>query len=237
MACSTLTRSVRSVCTCLELRGLRGQLLLLPLAHGHRDREALDLLAGVGLLLLERRRGPLLPLRLGLLVLQFPLELGELAPRQGVLLGLGLVLEVQVGLRLLRVDQLGRQLLAVRLQLPEAALAGSQRRVGGIELLLQRLTGELLLGERLPHRLHEVLVLGNRVGGDLVDGGLARARRLRPLPPRQRDEVQEQEVDDEEEERPVHRVFGRKPSPLGVGGIPVDFVLGFWVFEPETLFP
>ena len=108
--------------------------------------------------------------------------LAEITGMDAVASWLGLVLDVQVGLGLLGVDELRRQLLALGLELPEAALARRERRVGRGELLLEGLAGELLVGQRLPHRLHQVLVLGDRVGRDLVHRAAGAGARAPPSP-------------------------------------------------------
>jgi hypothetical protein len=91
------------------------------------------------------------------------------------------------------------------------SFAALERRVGVRKLLLEGLPGGLLVGQRLPHRLDQVVVPGDGALAEIsLTGRLGGPHRLRLLPPRQRDEVQEKEVDDEEQERLVHDAAGRE---------------------------
>ena len=184
----------------LALQGNRLGLeaFLLVLGDSDADPEVLDLALGLGLLLLEQCDRLALPLGLGQLVLELALYLGELVLGQRLLLGGRLVLAPEVLGGLPRGRQGRRERRPVALELGKGLGLGIEIGLNARQLLGQLVAALALVGEGVLHRGQEVLVLGRRVGGKFGDRRLARGNRLRLLPPREGDEIEEQEVDDDE---------------------------------------
>ena len=116
--------------------------------------------------------------------------------------GGGFLAELRGGL--LGGGELGRELRLLGPELRDALLAGGEVGAGGGEFFREPFAGRLLVGEGVAHRGDEILVLRGGVGVEFGHGRLLGARRLRLLPAREREEIQEEKIAEDEQQRLVH---------------------------------
>ena len=168
----------------LQLLGLFLQMLLVRLADDHGHGETLDLFAGVGLVGLQLGDRLLLAVGERALLVQLALQLGQLLLGQARLLAGGLRRLAEFLGGPLGVGQGGGQPGFLRLQFAQSLLPLAEGGIGLGELLLELLAVRLLVGQRLAHRVDQVLVLGGGggVGRQLRDRRLRRGARAPPSP-------------------------------------------------------
>ncbi len=179
--------------------------LFFLLGHAHGHVEVLDALPGLGVLALGAGEFGGLPLGLGPLLLELALELGQLLLGKEGILGRGGEALLQFLGAVLRRAEGALELALLLLESGEVLFAFGKIALRGSELGGKLLARLLLVLEGDTHQLDHVGVDGRGVGGRARRGGLQlRVRRLRLLPAREREEIEQHEVAHDEEQSLVH---------------------------------
>ena len=187
----------------------------LLLADHHRDRKPLDLLARLALfffpLQFQRGEGLFLTFRLGPFLRELPLQLRELLLGQHRVLRGGGDFSPQVRSRPLSLDQtrrervfFGRKFCTFGPERGEALFTRHQRRITRLQFVHQLVARRLLVGQGITQSGQEILLLGRNIRREFGHRCLLRPHWLRSLPTRQREEIEQQKITEDQQQGAVH---------------------------------